>query len=746
MACTACGRYAACANPYLPGYGAGRVLVVDSGPSSKDDMAAAVHTGLEGDLLRSLLADAGFVPEDLAYAPALRCGVKRPAIPQEIDACRPLLAADIARVRPEVIVALGDVALRSLTKLGGIKTKRGGSYPLHPSFQYTCEVYPTYAPFNVTKSPYLRTTILSDLRRVRDSATPEPKIPWSWWEPGNTGLLLEETPTVGFDIETDYDPKTKTGGDNIIQCAISTVMHTWVGYGENALLLARQLEDYKGVVYTLNGWKYDNPKCKALGILIPHGIDVMALAYLDDESQSLALESLAVKYLKVRGWKDLHTATPGSPEFAHYNAKDSHYTLRLAAELENILALRKSLVTYVMAPARQALDAAATFGIPLRRDSIRDAKQRYTESLERARNIVVQLSGNPQHNPNAAREVAAVLHARGYILPATPSGQAATSKGLLQRLDDEYSRALLDYRGAKKALSTYILPYDLAAQTSGRIFTEYTIWRTKTGRTSSRNENIQNLPRNLDFFNVTSFDYSAIEFRLAAWLANDETILIRFQENPNWDPHRYFASLFYQIEEAQVTAHQRQVAKSANFSQLYIGNGHTIQKYARGLGIELSAGTCHRLHHQWHTAFPAFNGGGNLDVWEVGGFYKRTLDEIRATGYVQTATGFRRHFGDLGLVGGPALLAALREAVNCKVQTLACHIALLGFTENWRQGLPQCGFIHDSNLFDFRNVKMGVDTKEQINYNMTVTPVHILRDQFGVNLTVPLIVEVKYPK
>jgi DNA polymerase I-like protein with 3'-5' exonuclease and polymerase domains len=680
-----------------------------------------------------MLADAGFELDDVFYSNAVRCGGKPPT-PSEIDACRPWLAADIAEVQPQAIIALGDPALRALTKLSGLQTKRGSSYKLHASLSpHTSEeiVWPTYSPAYVAMYPQARHTVVADLRRVRDRTKQAEEIPWEWWD----GAALPPGP-YGFDIETDWDRKTKTGGDNMIQCAVAVSNRVFVAYGpEQAKLLAQQLT---GEVYTLNGWKFDNPKCRALGIAVPHGVDVMGMAYLDDETQPLGLESLAVKYLGVRGWKDLRDAEPGTDEFALYNAKDSYYTLLLALKLRNVLGKRTALITHVMSPARLALDACTERGVPLNAGAIQRARDSYVAALHSEHDEVIQLacaSGYTEHNPNSTAEVGAILTARGIHLSHTPSGKLATGKGVLQEAGgDAYAAALLSYREARKALSTYVEPYERAIQSTGRVHPEYTIWRTVTNRTSARNPNVQNLPRNLkDFFNVTSVDYSAIEFRLAAWCAGETGILRRFAENPAWDPHRYFAALFYNKPESEVTKSERQVAKSANFSQLYMGNGDTLQAYAGKMGIVLDSRTCHDIHHRWHATFPAFRH-----------FYQQTLVELMECGYVETATGYRRHYGDFRALPPIRRTAALRECVNVKVQTLAAHVALIGLAECHRQGLPVCGFIHDANLFDFKTKREALDAMPLIEYCMITHPVKVLREHFNVNLDVPLIVEATF--
>lgn len=844
-------------------------MIVGQGPGKREDMAGEAFIGPSGQLLDAMLRDAGYDPTEVYVTNATRCRAPddRQPYPSEVDACRPYLEDEIRRIDPEVIVAMGDAAMRSLLKLGGVQSKRGQAFGLHNAFGDLAgrEVYPTYHPAYVLRYPMARNVVVSDLRRVRDRTKAPAPVPWVWWE----GQVIPPGP-VGFDIETDYDRKTKRGGDALVQAAIATKDCVYVAH-ERAYELIKQLEGRS--VFTLNGWDFDNPKCRALGLLVPHGIDVMALAYLDDEQQPLGLESLAVKYLQVRGWKDERDAPVGSDEFALYNARDAWYTLQLAAHLYKILGTstngvpRARLVTDIMSGAREALDACSIRGIRINAGPVAVANTRFSAQIADKLAAIREQVADSKHNPNSPAQVGAILEQRGYYLPATETGKPSTSAGVLNMLpqDDAYVQALLAYREAQKRKSTYIDPYQKIIETpDGRAHPEYTIWRTVTNRTSARNPNVQNLDRTLkDFLDVDSVDYSSIEFRLAAWCAREETILTRFRDNPEWDPHIHFARTFYAdatIQTANLLAmyagiptertgaevlrilcaalgtteeareiltdlhrtgwrgvgelpawagaespfvrereqllqkvgqervrevrnwldahgwtlgtqgaepfsassrsqqaeqytfklgdalqalssassyfltrfdaewkHRRQVAKSGNFSQIYLGNGFTLQNYAADMGIKLDRRTSDRAHEAWHAAFPGFR------AW-----YVSVFEELKEKGYVETATGHRRHYGDFSLLRGPARSAALREAVNLKVQSLACHVALLGLNACHQDAMPINGFIHDAITFEPGYVLTNLD---RIRHNMVVHPVRVLRERFRVDLDVPLTVE-----
>ena len=304
----------------------------------------------------------------------------------------------------------------------------------------------------------------------------------------------------------------------------------------------------------------------------------------------------------------------------------------------------------------------------------------------------------------------------------------------------EFCAALLEYRRAQKILSTYVKPYeDITKAGDGRVHPTYSVTRTKTGRSASSNTNVQNLDRQFkDFFGappgkkLIEFDYSSVEFRLAAWVAQEETILARYSEDPNWDAHRFFAAIFYNKDEKDVTKQERQVAKSANFGLVFMGNGMTLVEYAKGMGLELPLHVCEKIYRTWHKVFPGFQR-----------LYSEVEQEIYKTGESRTATGFVRHFGDVSLMPPHLRRGAIREGVNVKIQGLAAHIAFLASERITELDLPAVGFVHDAFLFEVDEDTNFEDFSLLVEEAMIAHPIRRLKELFNVDLTVPITIEGK---
>lgn len=560
---------------------------------------------------------------------------------------------------------------------------------------------------------------------------------------------LPDSPFYAWDIEcidregkyTDYPTQIAISGEDFVFVSKDNEKSV-------RSLFEAMLEKKKSTLITHNGFAFDIPVMRKWGYPeTPMGHDTMYMAFFMDETQPRGLEALAVKYLGVPGWKESFSAKLGSEEFYFYNARDTWYTLQLFRLFSDALSRDKRLhlLEHLVYPVRKALDGMSERGVYLGKDYILATKQEVGKSLEERRTSVRQKMGalieEEKPNPNSTLQIAKCLNKLHLYFPLTEKGNPQVSKDILQSYTSHpFVSELLDYRELSKKMSTYVKPYEKLLEEGGYAHPEYKMVSVETGRTSATKPNVQNLDRKLKgFFSappgkvLVSIDYNAIEFRVASWLAQEQGILRRFAENPGWDPHRYFASFFYKIPEHQVSIEQRQIAKSANFSQLFVGSGFTLWEYAKKQGIELKLPFCEIVHEEWHKTFPGFER-----------FYLERKKEILKTGQVVCPTGFIRHFGDPELLRanhGQKFFGKLRQGVNVPVQNLAAHIAFLAMKKLQEEGFPMVLFVHDSISFEFEDndeIETNVRRAEEI---MCEYPIEILKKEYSVLFTVPLRVE-----
>lgn len=161
------------------------VMVVLSNPSGEDDLAGGfVSDSRVGNMLRQVMEAGGYRDGEYFVTFATRCAAGRdnPPTLKDVDACRVHMIEEIITKKPEVIIALGNDAFKSLCKVSGIKDKRGKSFPLHAEFGYACEVYPTYSLQEIFRIPNFKGVVISDVRRVRDRTTTAQPVEWTYWQ------------------------------------------------------------------------------------------------------------------------------------------------------------------------------------------------------------------------------------------------------------------------------------------------------------------------------------------------------------------------------------------------------------------------------------------------------------------------------------------------------------------------------------------------------------------------------------
>jgi len=723
--CNLCPLSLGCLSPVLRGrIEKCEVLIVCDQPDSRADFEGEVLAGPLGRLLHGLLSKAQLSGYCTTYA--VKCASDKKGSPLDVSsigACRFYLKEDIHAASPHYILCMGDHALRAVTKRSGIKNNRGKELQAIPELNTNAKVFCTYSLEYLAKNSTLERTVIGDIRRCVPQRT-DTNVPWRIWNGEDI-----DGDILAYDIESvDTDGRYT---DYPTQIAIATEEICYVSMDIKGL--GHQLEKRNSVGH--NSFHYDGPMLRKQGYNIRDYHDTMYMAFFMDETQPRGLEALAVKYLGVPGWKESFHAKLGSDEFYFYNARDAFYTMQLYLLFRRELSKdrRFYLIENLIYPVRRVFDEMSLRGVYLSKRDILETKQE----------VVVQLESHKfDINPNSTKQVAAKLDELGLEYPLTPDGNPHVSKDILEAYRaTPFVSELLEYREQAKQLSTYIRPYEkLANEGDGRAHTEYKMISVDTGRTSASKPNVQNLDRSLKKFFAAApgkvlllVDYSAIEFRVASWLAQEETVLSRFQENPNWDPHAFFAAMFYDKKEKDVTPEERQIAKSSNFSQLYIGTGFTLWEYAKKQGVHIPLHQCEVLHTRWHETFPGFN------RW-----YLESKAQILSSGKIRCPTGFIRHFGDPALLRqnyGQTFFGKLRQGVNVPVQNLSTHIAFLAMKRLAEFNFPMVLFVHDSIGFELDDDHTLPEIVKHIEKVMCRWPIQALKSEYDIDFTIPLSVK-----
>ena len=401
----------------------------------------------------------------------------------------------------------------------------------------------------------------------------------------------------------------------------------------------------------------------------------------------------------------------------------------------------RSLYEKVEEPLESVLARMEQTGVridPMALRSFADGLRTQADSLERQ---IRELAAAPELNVNSPKQIGEVLFEKMRLDPRAkkPSkGNWPTDEKTLAELSDRSPiiGMILDYRGLRKLLGTYIDPLPgYISQRDGRVHTTFNQALTATGRLSSSNPNLQNIPIRTEQGReirrafvpgepgcvIMSADYSQIELRIMAHLSGDAHLQEAFRSGV--DVHAATAAKIFGIPVAEVSSDQRRIAKTANFGIMY---GISAFGLAQNLGCPRS--DAKRLIEDYFASFPS------IRAWIDG-----TLDAARRKGYVETLLGRRRYVPDITSGNATVRAYAERNAVNAPIQGTSADIiklAMIAVDRSLReQGLKSRMVlqIHDELLLEV--------PQDEID---TVRDMLIRQMQGVITLDVPLTVECNY--
>ncbi len=329
-------------------------------------------------------------------------------------------------------------------------------------------------------------------------------------------------------------------------------------------------------------------------------------------------------------------------------------------------------------------------------DEVRDELSALTKS-------VYDMAGE-EFNIRSSQQLAHVLYEKLGLKckKKTSGGQLSTSQETLEALaGNEVVDAILRYRKLEKMRSTYLEPLPKLTDTEGRLHTTFNQQGTATGRLSSSNPNLQNIPVRgalgkrmracfvaREGYSLVSADYSQVELRVLAHMSQDKALLSAFAHDE--DIHARTAALIYDCDPAEVTPDQRRNAKTINFGLIY---GMGAQKLAREIGVKLAEAK--KFIERY---FENLTG--------IRDFYARTEEHARRDGYVTTIAGRRRLLPNINSGNAQEQALAKRQAVNTVIQGSAADIIKLAMLAVWqdeelkRMGARLLLQVHDELLLE----------------------------------------------
>ena len=446
--------------------------------------------------------------------------------------------------------------------------------------------------------------------------------------------------------------------------------------------------------------KFDLMVLRRLGVAVRgRKYDTMILHYLLDPESRHNMNTLAERYLNYRpieietligkGQKQLTMDLVNVERVKEYAAEDADVTLQLKQVLLPMVERigLHDLYFEIEEPMIEVLANIEMAGVRIDSAALAEYAVELNRTMAELEAAIRTEAGEPSLNINSTRQLGEVLFAKMRIAEKpkmTKTKQFCTDEEYLQTFAHKHRIVdlILEYRGVKKLLSTYVeaLP-QLVNRTTGRIHTSFNQAVTATGRLSSTNPNLQNIPvrdemgRRIrkafipsdDDHLLLSADYSQVELRLMAHLSGDESLIAAFEHGE--DIHAATAARLFGKPLAEVTPEERRRAKTANFGIIY-----GISPFGLSQRLEIPRKEAKEIIDGYFRSYP-----------KVKEYMDRVVEKAREEGFVATIFGRRRYLNDIASHNAVARGLAERNAVNAPIQGSAADIMKIAMIDVHRR-------------------------------------------------------------
>lgn len=464
-----------------------------------------------------------------------------------------------------------------------------------------------------------------------------------------------------------------------------------------------------------------------------HNLDQLCLQYLNYEK--VPTEHLIGK----KGKNQITMRSVPVDKLRDYACEDADLTfqLKLAIDPDLDKAGVRDLFETIEMPLVPVLASMENAGVKLNSEELNQYAVVLREQIIELEKEIIELAGE-EFNVSSPKQLGPILFEKLKIdtnVKKTKTKQYSTSEDVLIRLVDRHPivQKILDFRGLKKLLSTYVeaLPL-LVNKRTGKIHTSYNQAIAATGRLSSVNPNLQNIPIRDDSgreirkafipsdgeHTFLSADYSQIELRVMAALSGDEEMQRAFRENK--DIHAITAAKIYQVPEDKVDSDMRRKAKTANFGIIY-----GISAFGLSQRLNIPRTEAKELIDGYFENFP-----------KIREFMDKQIKLAQDMGYVETIKGRRRYLSDINSANAVVRGMAERNAINAPIQGSAADIIKIAMIN-----------IHREMQKQKLQSKMILQVHDELNFDVVKPELEAMKKlvkegmENAVNIGVPLIVE-----
>ena len=494
-----------------------------------------------------------------------------------------------------------------------------------------------------------------------------------------------DTETTGFDIFNDRIVGLSLAVEPFKAWYVPFLEKDTPEYAE----IVRPLFEDEKIAKIGQNIKFDLMVLRRLGITIRGRMyDTMILHYLLDPESRHNMNALAEKYLNYKpieietligkGSKQLTMDLVNVERVKEYAAEDADVTLQLKQALYPMIEQigLQHLYFEIEEPMIAVLADIEMAGVRIDSEALAVYAVELNRKLAELEAAIRTEAGEPNLNINSARQLGEVLFGKMRIAEKpkmTKTKQFCTDEDYLQSFARKHRIVdlILEYRGVKKLLSTYVeaLP-QLVNRSTGRIHTSFNQAVTATGRLSSTNPNLQNIPVRDDMGRrirkafipsdddhlLLSADYSQVELRLMAHLSGDESLIAAFEHGE--DIHAATAAKLFNKTLDEVTSEERRRAKTANFGIIY-----GISAFGLSQRLEIPCKEAKEIIDGYFASYPG-----------VKKYMDNVVEKAKEEGFVSTIFGRRRYLNDIASHNAIARGLAERNAVNAPIQGSAADI------------------------------------------------------------------------
>lgn len=720
-----------------------KVMVVNSYASEHDEeVGAAVMPSSLIERLQGI----GIDPEKVYYTNAIKCACPRGTKFKvgDIKKCKVHLDQEIAEVKPQYILVLGAQALKatvdgSITELNGVMVEKDGIKYM-PSYSPGI-VYrdPGKAPFvdkamnnfkamlegSLEEPPELNVRVITNMRQLKRAfqhLTENDYLHLSY-DIETTGLVRFEDEINLFGFGNDQvqyiipleAPLSPLKGLRLAQHKLITTAIKWLNGNTKNLVAGNGKFDDLFLEYKF-------------GVKPNITFDVVLASHILNENTPNGVKENAVQECNAPNWdvdKNLKTGKYSTPEkyqeYLTYLGYDIYYEYKLFRVFRKKLKQDKALMKlfyHLYMPGIISYETVEQHGVFIYPQQFKQVRKHLESEKAKIEKELLRMAGH-EVNWNSPAQIQKLLYEelKLPILERTESGAPSTSEATLMQLRDEHPivELILKYRGVNIQISHFIDGW-INRMWGRRLYPNFKLHGTVTGRTSCTDPNLQQVPRdpiirNLvgapEGWSVVEIDYSQAELRIAAIMSGDETMTRIYQTGGDIHTHTYEMITGEKVsDDKYIRKEQRKKAKAVNFGFVYGMGWKKFKLYARdNYGVDLTD----KEAEQWREKF--FDTYHSLLKW-----HSKQRRIVQSMGQVRSPIGRIRRLPDIYSTDKSKKAEAERQSINSPVQGFGSDLTILGMSEimgNAQYYDPDyvldkdkffvIGTVHDATLFEVRN-------------------------------------------